>query len=55
MPTLKHNPWPESLKDADAMQLIARRQFGGIPDYRPFGQDDESDDELVRPWVGVQW
>lgn len=32
------------------MQLIVMRQFGGIPDYRPFGQDDESDDELVRPW-----
>ena len=34
---------PKSLKDADAMQLIVMRQFGGIPDYRPFGQDDESD------------
>ena len=41
---------PKSLKDADAMQLIVRRQFGGVLDYRPFGQDDESDDELVRPW-----
>ena len=40
---------PKSLKDADAMQLIVMRQFGGIPDYRPFGQDDESDDELMRP------